>query len=147
MSINVTMQCGTKTNATGTVWHALNNLLKPYGQGTPGYIEPVVTTVPANKKTEVANRPSTPAHGFTIYPNPAHHYIEIRWDWFEMGMEDSFTISISSSTGQVIKQLDVSSWQNNVLIFTLTDLTAGVYLIDISSNEGLGLHNEKLIVY
>jgi hypothetical protein len=135
-----------QVNAPGAVWHAINNLLKPFGMGNESYIEPVVTTVQSNKRDISVNRPIGREADFELFPNPASDYVEIRWDWFEMALDNLFTVEFITTNGQVLVHKEVTNWQNNVLLLDVSNLPAGIYVVQFKKADGNQLDNQKLTI-
>ncbi len=135
-----------QSNAPGTVWHAINNLLKPFGMGDESYIEPVVTTVPSNKRATDFNRAVARTTDFQVLPNPASEYVEIRWNWFEMDLDNAFTVELITTNGQVLLREEVTEWQNNILLLDVSNLPAGMYVVQFKKADGNVLDNQKLTI-
>lgn len=135
-----------QANAPGTLWHAINNLLKPFGMGDESYIEPVVTTVPSNKRDTYFNRPATRATDFQIFPNPATDYVEIRWDWFASDLKGPFELSFVDATGSILLKQEVASWQNNIAVLDVSKLPSGLFMIHIIDEDGNALETQKLTI-
>ena len=135
-----------QATAPGAVWHAINNLLKPFGMGDESYIEPVVTTVPSNKRATDFNRPVTRTTDFQIFPNPAKDYIEVRWDWFELGLDSSFNLEVMSMNGQLVFRKKISNWKNNIAIIDLSNLPSGLFILRAAHSNGALIGNWELSI-
>ena len=132
--------------APSGVWHAINSVLKPYGQGDNTYVEPVVTTAPDYKRAITPNRPDVSTADFRVYPNPAKDYIEVKWDWFALGLDRSFTIEFITANGTLSNIIEVNDWQNNILVVRTEKLIAGFYTIRFVDGFGNSLKTAKVTI-
>jgi hypothetical protein len=83
---------------------------------------------------------------FLVYTNPASDYVEIRWDWFEMALDNLFTVELITTNGQVLVHKEVTNWQNNVLLLDVSNLPAGIYVVQFKKADGNLLDNQKLTI-
>ncbi len=63
-----------------------------------------------------------------LYPNPANNYINVFLD-----TENGYTISIFSTTGQMVRQLKSSN--TGVTTINISDLQKGVYIVKVKSGN------------
>ena len=132
--------------AQGAVKHHANTILRSYGMGTP-YIEPMSFYAGnSNKQEEIVQRPTKPAATFTIYPNPAKDYFELRWNWFEQGINTDMRIVVKNLIGAQIMQQNIKDYKNNITVVAANTLQPGIYLIEIQTNDGNILFVEKVTV-
>lgn len=68
------------------------------------------------------------ASGFSIYPNPAHENVTIRWD---ATSQDNATVTITDISGKIVAQKEVT--MNNNITVNTTNIQAGLYFLTVST--------------
>jgi hypothetical protein len=132
--------------AEGAVKHRTNAILRSYGLGTP-YIEPMsFYEGSSNKNEESTIRPTKPSATFSLYPNPAKDYFELRWNWFEMGLTNDLRVEIFSISGQLALKQAISNYQNNIAVIPTDGLQTGMYLVNVVTNDNEVIYTEKLTI-
>jgi len=135
-------------NQTSSLWlyHKINSLLLPYGEGDIEYVEPVF--LPSTEKT-IKNRKSrnlVTESTFKLYPNPATDYVELHWNWFHEGLDSKLTVQIFSITGNLVEQFAIHDFAKNVWLIKTDSYTSGLYLINVQNAEGKSIYNSKLSI-
>jgi hypothetical protein len=132
--------------AQGAVKHHANTILRSYGMGTP-YIEPMsFYTGNNNKQEEITQRPSKPKTTFTLFPNPAKDYVELRWNWFEMGLNNNLHVEFYTISGQLAAKQAIANYQNNIAVIPTVGLPTGLYLVNVVNDYDEVLFTEKLTI-
>jgi hypothetical protein len=132
--------------AQGAAKHRANAILRSYGMGTP-YIEPMsFYDGSSNKQEETVQRPTKPAAAFSLYPNPAKDYVELRWDWFEMGINSNLHVEFYTITGQLAAKQAIANYQNNIAVISTDGLQTGLYLVNVVSDNNEVIYSEKLTI-
>jgi photosystem II stability/assembly factor-like uncharacterized protein len=100
-----------------------------YVGGTNGAVIKFAGTI-----TGIPNQPNESE--ITVFPNPAREYVEIN------NIDPGSKITLMDLSGQFIKQ---ETAQNNSLELCLSDLTAGIYLLQITNQNQTV--TQKLVIY
>ncbi len=79
---------------------------------------------------------------FRLQPNPAHDYVQV---YFEATTEndEQFQISLVDLAGRVLQQIETDA--DGIMNFDLNDVTNGLYIVQIQSNNQI-LEQAKLVV-
>jgi hypothetical protein len=78
--------------------------------------------------------------------NPAKDYVELRWNWFEMGLESDLRITINTLAGQELIKHFVSDYRDNIEIIATGTLPPGLYLVHVVNNKGDIIFTDKLTI-
>lgn len=76
---------------------------------------------------------------FVIYPNPAHDFVQIKLQ----NNENIERINITDLLGKVVKS--ISAIEENLTTISTSDLTTGIYLIEVTSENNIKM-SKKLII-
>ncbi len=82
--------------------------------------------------------------GTILYPNPADKFFNLR---LESKVEEAATLQLTTGTGHVVRRLPVRLFKGqNQLRFSVADLPAGVYMLQLQSG-GQRLQQQLMVVH
>lgn len=85
-------------------------------------------------EVRAVNFPVETLLGFNIYPNPTKSRLNL--DFLAPNSENSFTLSIINTLGQVVREKIISPNQGlNQLVIDVDELSRGTYIIQLSSTQ------------
>ncbi len=110
------------------------------------YYEPEgVSTTSQKKASDPRIRPDAAPSVIKLYPNPAHAYSILQWNWLSLGLRQSMEVQVYNSNGQVVQTYSIKDYQANTFVLDTKNWQMGLYFIEVKSGEVL-LLNEKLII-
>jgi photosystem II stability/assembly factor-like uncharacterized protein len=128
------------------LWNKIYSLLEFYNQNDINYIEPVYYTGATAKKENSKVSATLPISTFKVYPNPATEYIQLQWNWFEEGLNDVFKVKVYNMNGAIVKSIEDVDFQKNTHFINLDQLHSGVFIIEVTNNEGIIIHTESITI-
>lgn len=139
------LQTQYNTTSIAMVKHRLHGWLKAANMHDNTYVEPVYSAA-ANKTAPLSTRPAKTESQVELFPNPAKDYVELRWNWFELGLDNTFTIEIVGLDGKVVMANEIKNFKNNISILNTSELKTGMYIVQMITNSGEIVYTQKLTV-
>ncbi len=128
----------TKTNTSGTENNYLFNDGLPFS-GTTFY-RAKIYYAGKEEVTNIVKLQSTPIKGIGVSPNPANREVNIN---FENTAQQETKISVLSAVG---KKVIESTTNNNFIHFDISNLSAGIYMVQVMQ-ESKTVQTQKLLVH
>lgn len=124
----------------------IDAILQPYGLGDAHYLEPVILPSQFKSESKKITRREKPISTFTIYPNPTSGRLVVQWKWLEEGIDGEITCNIRSLNGQIVMKTAIADFMKNIHVFDVSNLSNGMYIVELTSQNGRVFHNDKLSV-
>jgi hypothetical protein len=78
--------------------------------------------------------------------SPAKDYVELRWNWFEMGLNNNLHVEFYTISGQLAAKQAIANYQNNIAVIPTVGLPTGLYLVNVVNDYDEVLFTEKLTI-